>query len=161
LPALPSVSDPITSTAFPPGATDPDGDGIPGIAFAITGFVTGTRNSVQRDWKGYATTPGNPAPAAAVTFSVPGGFDMQESVMRVTDCGDDCALLETLAHVANDIPDRITFSFIGKTYGSPRVSAVVTGVPRQNVDADLATCANVRLVLPHDPSLPSASDASP
>jgi hypothetical protein len=157
LPPLPSVTDPVTSTDFPSGTTDPDGDGIPGTAFAITGFVTGTRNSVQRDWKEYATPAGASVPAAALTFAVPGGFDLQESVLRVTDCGGSCALLESLAHVAGDLPGRIAFSFIGKTYGSSRVAAVVAGVPRQDVNLDLTTCANVRLLLPHDPSLPAPS----
>jgi hypothetical protein len=157
LPPLPTVTDPVTSTDVPSGATDPDGDGIPGMAFAVTGFVTGTRNSVQRDWKEYATPAGTSVPAAALAFAVPGGFDLQESVLRVTDCGTSCALLKLLAQAAGDLPGRIAFSFIGKTYGSPRVAAVVAGVPGQDVSVDLTTCANVRLLLPHDPSVTASS----
>ena len=41
--------------------------------------------------------------------------------------------------------------------GTPVVA--VTNAPRQNADLDLTTCANIRLILPHDPSVPSPSDA--
>ena len=64
----------------PPGTEDPDGDGIPGVAFALTGIVSGTRNSAQRDWREYATTA--PALAGALTLAVPASYDLQESVIR-------------------------------------------------------------------------------
>jgi hypothetical protein len=151
---LPSESDPVNGTDFPPGATDPDGDGIPGIAFHVAGIFAGTRSSAQRDWEEYATGPGESVPAAGVELKVLGGFDEQESILRVTDCGDACALLDSRANVAHDIRNRMTLSFIGHTLGSDRVARVVTAPPRMQVDADLTTCANVRLVLPHDPSVP-------
>ena len=152
---LPTESDPVNGTDSPFGITDPDGDGIPGVAFLITGFVTGTRNSAQRTWKEYATTEAAPIAASALTFAVPGGFDVQENVIRVSDCGGGCSLLASAAHAAQGLPGRITFSFIGKTFGSPRVAAVATNVPRQNINDDLTTCANVRLTLPHDATVPS------
>ncbi|HEY8040711.1 MAG TPA: hypothetical protein VIF15_12990 [Polyangiaceae bacterium] len=155
LPPLPTVSDPVTSNDFPAGATDPDGDGIPGIGLHITGVFSGTRNEVQRDWKEYATAAGAPVKAGALSLDVRGTFDLQGSVLRVTDCGTACALIASAAHVDSAIPGRLTFAFIGKTPGSARVAPVVAGVPRQSLDADLTTCANVRLMLPHDPSVPS------
>jgi hypothetical protein len=158
LPALPSVSDPINgddSLAAVPGATDPDGDGFAGIALQITGIVTGIRDSAQRDWKEYATT-GTPVAAAALTFDVPGTFDLQENILHVSQCGTGCGLLTTGA-AASTAPGRVTFAFIGKTLGSSRVAAVVAGVPRQSVDADLVTCANVRQALPHDASAPAGA----
>jgi hypothetical protein len=151
LQALPSVADPVNDTSSPTGADDTDGDGIAGVAFAIKGVVTGVRNSAQRDWKEYATTIAAPAPASALTFAMPGAFDLEESILRVTECGAACSLLASAARPAEDVPGRITLSFIGKTPGSPRVSQVVAGAPRANLDADLSTCANVRLLLPHDP----------
>jgi hypothetical protein len=60
------------------------------------------------------------------------------------------------ATVAHDAPGYLALSFIGKTFGSERVSQVVTDVPRKNLDADLTTCARVRLLLPHDPSRPAS-----
>jgi hypothetical protein len=83
-------------------------------------------------------------------FAVPGAFDLQENVLRVTQCGTGCGLVASPAHAAADRAPRMTLSFIGKTLGSARVAAVVAGTPRASLDADLTTCANVRLALPHD-----------
>ena len=157
LTALPTEADPVNGTDTPAGTTDEDGDGLPGISFDITGFVTGVRNSAQRTWKEYATTAAAPVTAAALTFAVPGGFDVEEHVLRVTECGSACSLLASAANSAQGVPGRITFSFIGKTFGSARVAAVAANVPRQSIDDDLTTCANVRLLLPHDPSVPATA----
>jgi hypothetical protein len=158
LPALPTVSDPLAGSDPPGGgATDPDGDGFGGIAFQITGIVNGVRDSAQRDWKQYATT-GTPVVAAALTFDVPGAFDLQESILHVWQCGTACGLLTTGA-TASTAPGKITFSFVGKTLGSTRVAAVVAGTPRKNLQTDLATCQNVQQALPHETTAPG--DACP
>jgi len=153
LPPLPSVSDPINGPDNPPGATDPDGNGFPGIGIQITGIVNGVRDSAQRNWKAYATTS-TPVVAAALTFNVPGAFDLQENILHVSQCGTGCALLDTGA-MASTAPGMITFSFIGKTLGSPRVSQIVTGQPRKNITADLTTCQNVQKALPHQTKAPA------
>jgi len=153
LPPLPVVSDPIAGTTFPSGATDPDGDGFPGISFQLSGIVSGVRDSVQRVWKQYASIPGTPVVAGSLQLSVPGAYDVRENVLHVSQCGTSCALLTSPA-AASTRPVSTTLAFLGKTLGSARVSAVVTGAPGKNVDADLATCANLRLVLPHDPTPP-------
>jgi hypothetical protein len=150
LAALPTSTDPVNDTSVPSGTTDPDGDGIPGTSFRITGFVSGVRNAAQRDWKEYATAAAAPAPAGALTFAIPGTFDLEESVLRVTDCGNTCGLMASSARAATDLAGRMSFAYIGRSVGTPRVDAVVAGVPRANVDADLTTCANVRLLLPHE-----------
>jgi hypothetical protein len=152
LPALPSVRDPAVGGESPTGADDPDADGIPGTGFTITGIVSGIRNSAQRDWKEYATTSTAPAPAAALTFAIPGAFDLQENVLRVSECGSACGLLASPAHPAADRTPRLTLSFIGKTLGSQRVAEIVTDATRRSLDSDLTTCAKVRLALPHDGS---------
>jgi hypothetical protein len=162
LPPLPTVANPVNDGGVidsngPAGATDPDGDGIPGLGFALTGLVNGVRDSVQRDYKGYAST--SPAAAAALSFEVAGEFDLQESVMSVTQCGTNCPLAAELGNAALGTPHHITFAFLGKTYGSARVSPVVVNTPRADLTDDLATCANVRLVLPHDGSIPPGVDA--
>jgi hypothetical protein len=148
---LPKVNDPVNGREVPVGAIDPDGDGIPGAAFSVTGFVAGIRNSAQRDWKEYATKV--PAPAGAVTLSVPGAFDVEESVLRVTQCGRGCGLLASGASPAN-LPGRLTMTFIGKDLEGTRVSRVVSAKPREDIEADLTTCGHVRLLLPHDASTP-------
>ncbi len=154
---LPTESDPVNGTDSPAGITDPDGDGIPGVAFDVTGFVTGIRNSAQRVWQEYATASNSVAPASAINVVVPGAFDIEEHVMRVTDCGTGCTLLASAANAAQNIPGRMVFSFIGKTFGSPRVAAVAANIPRQDINDDLTTCANVRLLLPHDATVPAGT----
>lgn len=155
LPALPTVSDPINGPDDAQGATDPDGDGFLGMSFQITGIVTGVRDSIQREWKEYATT-GSPVPAAALSLTVPGGFDLQESILHVSQCGTGCGLLTTGA-AASTHPGEITFQFIGKTLGGSRVSAIVTGTPHKDVTANLATCQNVQQALPHDGTAPAGA----
>jgi hypothetical protein len=160
LPAIPTVSDAINGPDDPPGATDPDGDGFPGIAVQITGIVNGVRDSAQRNWKEYATT-GTPVTAAALAFDVPGGFDLQESILHVSQCGTACGLLTTGA-AASTAPGKITFSFIGKTLGSSRVAAIVAGTPRASLQADLTTCQNIQQALPHETTAPTnACPSSP
>ncbi len=154
---LPVEADPVNGTDTPAGTTDEDGDGIPGVSFDVGGFVTGVRNSAQRTWKEYATLSGAPVAASALTFIVPGGFDVQENVMRVTQCGNACSLLASPANSAQGVPGKIAFAFIGKTFGSARVSAVVANVPRADINDDLTTCANARLLLPHDATDPTAT----
>lgn len=154
LPPLPAVQDPATSTESPPGAVDPDGDGHPGIAFQIEGLVSGVRNSAQRDWKEFATPNGASVPGGALSFEMPGAFDLQENVLRVTECGTGCGLLRSLGRVATDIPPRILFSFVGKSLDGARVRRIARSAPRVSLEEDLATCARIRQLLPHDPSTP-------
>lgn len=154
LPPLPSVNDPTSATETPAGAIDPDGDGLPGLAFQIEGIASGVRNAAQRDWKEFATPSGASVPAAAISFVVPGAFDLQENVLRVTECGTACGLLRSVARVAQDVPPRIVFSWVGRDLTGPRVRQVVHHALGTSVEDDLATCANVRLLLPHDPGVP-------
>jgi Domain of unknown function (DUF4215) len=157
---LPSVSDPVNGTEWPQGATDPDGDGIPGAAFQVTGAVGGTRNSVQRQWRQYATVAGKPIPAHALEIEIPGDYDLQENVLRVTNCGNqtDCSLLASGSVTANDPQPYDQLKFLGRTLGSTNVSAVVTAPLRQDINDDLATCANVQKALPADSSTSSGKD---
>jgi hypothetical protein len=160
LPALPAVSDPINSPddpqGGPQGATDPDGDGFLGMAYQTTGIVTGVRDSVQRQWKQYATTTGTSVPASAVQLTMPGGFDLQEDILHVSQCGTGCGLLTTGAAPSTH-PGEVTMQFIGKTLTGSRVAAIVLGVPRKDVSTDLQTCQNVQQVLPHDGTAPAGA----
>ncbi|MFO0676512.1 MAG: hypothetical protein U0169_08260 [Polyangiaceae bacterium] len=150
LPPVPTVNDPVNGDESPVGTVDSDGDGIVGLGFRITGFVSGVRNSAQRDWKEFATVPGKPVAKGALRFDVPGTFDLQESVLRVTECGTSCALLKGTAVAATDIPSRIAFAYVGAARGTAEVDAVVGGAPRADLDVDLATCEKVRALLPHE-----------
>ncbi|MBX3188144.1 MAG: hypothetical protein KF819_14075 [Labilithrix sp.] len=154
LPPLPAVRDPLAAGENPEGAVDPDADGNPGLGFQISGIASGVRSAAQRDWKEWTTPAGASVPAAAMTVVVPGAFDLEENVLRVLDCGLSCGLLTTPARVAQDLTARITLGFVGRSIDGPRVAQVASAIPRTDLDADLATCANVRLLLPHDASPP-------
>lgn len=146
---LPAVADAVTNREFPAGAEDPDGDGLPGAAYQVAGIANGVRNSAQRDWKEFGTLPGTTVPAGTLSFELPGAFELEESILRVTDCGTSCGLLTAAARVAEDVTPRLVLAYLGASLGGPRVSQVVAGPPRQSLEADLTTCARVRLVLPH------------
>jgi len=155
LPPLPTVADPASPGPFPSGTVDPDADGLPGLSFRIEGIAAGVRNSAQRDWKEFGVLDGATVPASTMSFVLPGAFDLQESVLRVSECGSACGLLSSIAKVAREIPARITFSFVGRDLDGPRVRQVARRAPGADLDDDLATCANVRQLLPHDPSTPA------
>jgi hypothetical protein len=159
LPALPKVDDPLKPSMVAAEAEDWDGDGIPGVGFRITGFAPGVRSAVQRDWREYATT--EPIAARALTFTVPGGFDLQESVLRATECGGLCSLIASAANPARDVVARVTLSFIGKSIDGPRARGIIADVPRTSLEKDLATCARIRAMLPHDTSKPTPAPKGP
>ena len=149
---LPAVADPVNGNIFPVGATDPTTVGIPGFGTLISGLVPGLRYAAERTVTAFATTAS--VPAAALTFSVPGTFDAQDNVLRVTECGDGCAILESRATPATDLPPRTTWQFIGKTLGSARVAPIVAAKPRVDVDLDMQTCGSIQKLLPHDGTVP-------
>ena len=145
---LPSVADPVNGNVFPAGATATTTAGIPGVGFVISGFVPGIRYSAQRSTAAFATT--SSLKVGATELVIPGTFNVQENVLRVTECGMECALLTTIAVPATDIPPHTTLSFLGKTLTSALVSTIVVGPPRTDIDNDLQTCANIQAFLPHD-----------
>ncbi len=179
LPTLPSGTDPAYNTKFPPGAVSTDGveDGgktYPGGGFQIGGrIVQGIRHSAQRDYKGYASS--SPVAVSALSFTIPGAtkpgpmpsYDLQESVLSVTNCNQlVCGLLALLSTPTDNPSPTVTFSFIGSSLTSTRAASVIVGPPKTgSLATDLATCANIELVLPHDGSIhdgstSTASDAS-
>lgn len=151
---LPYEEDPLHPTGqHLDNAEDTDGDGIPGIAVLITGVTTGVREATQRDYKEYATSANETVPENAIQFTVHGDWDYQESVLSVNSC-TACALLTTPGHVDNaTLIPRVTMRYLGSSLTSPRVADVVVRNPGEDIDADLLTCANIRIALPHDPSL--------
>jgi hypothetical protein len=152
---LPSVSNPVGGNIFPVGATDPTTAGIPGAGFVITGLVPGLRYSAQRTTSSYGTTTS--VASGALELTIPGAFDVQENVLRVTECGGACELLTTVAPPATPVSTYTphqTWLFIGKTLGSARVAPIVVALPRSDVDLDLETCANIQQLLPHDGTVP-------
>ena len=154
LPVLPFEEDPLHPTGqHLAGAADIDGDTLPGAAFLIEGATGGIRNSVQRDFKEYASLPNQPVPKNAIDVASPGAWDVEENVLSVSQC-TACALLTTAGHTDAALVPRITLHYLGTTLQSPRVQAVVVKNLGEDIAADIQTCANVRNALPHDPSHP-------
>lgn len=148
---LPFEVDPVNPTgANLAGAIDESGDGYVGISVRVSGFASGVRHAAERDWKEYEST--KVIPPNLLDIVVPGNFDMQESVLRVTECGGACGLVAAGAYAAKEIPSRLTLHFLGHTLGSTRVSAVLKGKPRDDLNVDLASCANARATLAVDTS---------
>jgi hypothetical protein len=149
---LPAVADPVHGNVFPAGATDPTTTGVPGFGVVLSGVLPGLRYSAQRSQTSYAST--SDVTSGALSFELPGIFNAQESVLRVTECGQGCALLEALAGPASNMPPNAEWQFIGKTLGSARVAPIVVAAPRVDIDLDLQTCANIQALLPHDGTIP-------
>lgn len=150
LEALPRATDPLSpSRPGPPGSTDPEGDGIPGLALRLGGNVTGTRSVAQRDWLEWLTEPEQRVAEGAVEFTIRARFDNEESVLAVTDCAPAaCGLLLAGAVPARDLPARVTLRWLGAELDSPRVADVVAAEPGTDEALDLASCARVRESLP-------------
>jgi hypothetical protein len=147
---LPSVSDPINGTVFPEGATDPTTSGIPGVGTVVSGLAPGMRYSAQRStaaFSGMSSLGGSP-----LTLVIQGTFNVQENVLRVTECGQTCSLLTTLAVPATDLPPHTTWQFVGKALSS--AASVVVAAPRVDKNLDIQTCMNVQTLLPHDGTVP-------
>jgi hypothetical protein len=164
LPAQPPGTNLAYQKNIPAGSVNTNGDAggvYPGGAFQISGTINGLRHSAQRDYKGYAST--SPVPPNSLSFTFPGNYSLQESVLSVTDCLDKgstilCGLLATIAFPALDKAPFVTFSFIGSDLTSSRTSSVIVGTPKKTgYPNDLATCGNILLILPHDGSIHDGS----
>lgn len=164
---LPYEDDPLNPTGqHLQYQEDTDMDGYPGAAFQVSGgLANGIRESTQRDYKEYATSATETVPPSSIEFTVHGDWDLQESVLEVIQCGyvspsmpGVCSLITTPGHTdPTTLVPSITMRYLGTTLDSPRVAAVVVQDPgtaaSPSIEADLETCANVRIALPHDPSL--------
>lgn len=153
LPAMPEEVNPIEPTGQSlAGSDDPDSDGVAGASYRLTGIAGGIRSSAQRDYAEYATNVGTPTAGNAIIFVVPGAFDLQESILRVSDCGLSCGLAAAKAYVAKEKTPRSTLRYLGRTLDGPTAKAIIKGPLRVDPAVDLATCGTVRSALPHDPA---------
>lgn len=144
----------VLAEADVPGALDLDGDGRPGLAWQITGVLSGVRHSAQREWTEYTTdSDALPIPAHAIEFTTRSLFDHDETVLYVEDCGTTCDFLKTGSVPSQDEPSRVTFRYLGRELDDPRVSAVVGGPLYEDEDVDMATCERARQALLHDDAL--------
>ncbi|HMJ13829.1 MAG TPA: DUF4215 domain-containing protein [Polyangiaceae bacterium] len=151
---LPREEDPQNPTGeFTDGAQDTDGDDLPGLAWRISGTATGVRNVAQRDWYEYFTAPTTRIERRALEFVSDMAYANQESILHVSRCPPlGCGLLVAGSHPAGNLRHRAKFLYLGKELADPRVSRIVARELKQDIDADLQTCANARLALAHDPA---------
>jgi hypothetical protein len=159
-PPWPDVSalPPLPTEQNPTGASDDDGDGVPGIAFVVSRGASGVRNVAQRDYVEYFTDPSETDPKYQIVpdvleLDVRARFDNEESIIEVSQCPPvGCGPLRAGSRPAADLDQRVRMRYLGLELDEPRVQAVVTRLPREDLEADFATCEGVRTELPHDPS---------
>jgi hypothetical protein len=151
---LPFEDDPAHPTgAHLDGAVDSDGDGHPGVAFRISGNVSGVRNVAQRDWNEYFTAPEAPIPQNAIEFVARVRFDNQENILHLSGCPRlGCGLLKAGSVPDTTRQDRVTLRYLGASLADARVSRIVKAELKQDIDRDMETCDNVRNALVHDDS---------
>jgi len=121
------------------GAIDPDGDGKLGLAFEISGLLSGTRNSVQRDWTRWFTDPGYEFPAGmdwTDDVRIRADFDNEESVLDPAE-----GLLTSGSTPAREAKHATTLRFLGRDATDPRAQALIK---QDQVD----TCFAVQDALP-------------
>ena len=121
------------------GAIDPDGDGKPGLAFEISGLLSGTRNSVQRDWTRWFTEPGYEFPTGmdwTEDVLIRADFDNEESVLDPTQ-----GLLTSGSTPSREAKHAITFRFLGRDATDPRAQALIK-------DNQVDTCYAIQDALP-------------
>jgi hypothetical protein len=105
------------------GAQDWDMDTKLGTAWQVTGILSGTRNSVQRDWTAWAsdaTRTVTPAMNWMSDLVVGASFDNEESVIDSSN-----ALLEQLSSADAAAKHTMTLRFLGRDANDSRVKAIV------------------------------------
>jgi hypothetical protein len=143
---------PLPTAAAPTGAEDWDMDGFLGVALNASGAVTGTRHSVQRDWSRafsdaeYLITPSVDWNEDIVVRQQ---AEAEDSVFATEPAGNLLLAAGTVSD-ANNVNNRMTLRFLGRTAADARVAALpVTGTdPVSDPAGTLATCFAIQDALP-------------
>jgi hypothetical protein len=134
-----AMSLPLPTADNPDGALDPDGDGVLGLAFEISGLLSGTRNSVQRDWTRWFTEPGYELPPSmdwTSDLTIRADFDNEESVLAPRD-----SLLSSGSTPKGSAKHTLRLRFLGRNVSDPRVAAIMKG-------SQVDTCYAIQDALP-------------
>jgi hypothetical protein len=118
---------------------DWDNDGQPGISWQISGIVSGSRATAQRDWTRYFTAPGYTLRAASdfrENVVIRAEFEAQEVVYAASGPG-----LDQLAQTNAMAEHTLTMRFLGRSREDPRAAALLK-------QSDFETCLAVREALP-------------
>jgi hypothetical protein len=130
---------PLPKPGMTDGAVDTESDGKLGVAFQVSGIVTGTRNSVQRDWTEWFTDAGFEIPASTNWTSdlkVRADFDNQENILDPTS-----GLLVSGSTPRAGANHVLRLRFLGRDTSDPRVSTIVKAT-------DVDTCYAIQDAFP-------------
>ena len=121
------------------GAIDPDGDGILGLAFEVSGLISGTRNAVQRDWNRWFTAPG---------FEITPNVNWDEGLVVRADFDNDEQVLDppsgflaSSAAPKTNAEHEVRLRFLGRDASDPRAVAMMQGTK-------VETCYAIQDALP-------------
>jgi hypothetical protein len=134
-----AMTTPLPTPDLTEGATDPDGDGKLGLAFEISGLLSGTRNSVQRDWTRWFTEAGYEIPPAmdwTSDLKLRADFDNEESVLDPRE-----GLLASGSTPSATAKHQLSLRFLGRDASDPRATAIVK-------EAQVDTCYAIQDALP-------------
>lgn len=156
LPTLPVSNDiyDVTKGGDLDLARDEDGDGFPGVPYAVTGLVTGTRSVVQRDWSEYESDQDHVAQKFSAEFFARSDFRVDDRILHL-ECakpGEKCPLLEIGTIPATDRVGRVFFRWLGADTKGPRAKEILAGEPFVDPKIDFETCMRIQEKLPHDKS---------
>jgi len=118
-----AMDKPLPTSRMTDGAVDTEGDGKLGMAFQLTGVISGVRNSVQRDWSRWFTEPGFEIAASrdwASDLIIRADFDNEESILDPTS-----GLLAATAQPARGAKHRAKLRFLGRDRSDLRAAAFV------------------------------------
>jgi hypothetical protein len=130
---------PLPTSQKTDGAVDTEGDGKLGVAFQVSGIITGTRNSVQRDWTRWFTETGFEITASSdwpSDLKIRADFDNEESILDPTS-----GLLVSGSSPKAGAKHVLKLRFLGRTAADPRVTAIVKA-------NDVDTCFAIQDALP-------------
>jgi hypothetical protein len=133
-----AAANPLPKPDNTDGAIDTEGDGKLGVAFQLTGIVSGTRNSVQRDWTRWFTEPGyeiTPSTDWPDEIVIRADFDNEESVL------DPTSGLLVSGSLPADAEHVLKLRFLGRDVSDPRFTALVK-------ETDLDTCFAIQDAMP-------------
>lgn len=131
-----AAAKPLPSANQPAGAIDTEGDGIPGVAFEVSGL--GIRNSVQRDWTEWFTEPGfeiTPSSDWAQDLLVRADFDNEENVI------DPDGVLATASTPLTAAKHVLKMRFLGRDASDPRALEIIK-------NDEVETCYAVQDAMP-------------
>jgi hypothetical protein len=118
-----AMEKPLPTTSKTDGAIDVDNDGKLGVGFQVSGIVSGTRNSVQRDWTKWFTEPGFEIAASADwknELKIRADFDNEESILDPPD-----GPLASGSTPKGNSKHTLRLRFLGRDASDPRVAQIV------------------------------------